>query len=134
MDKIRRIEMVYSSKVIPFDADLYAMMLFGMLEDLNNHKSRFEPYLAKFPVTSEEYELRIMLPAYEELSSTENPKLAFIFNIGDTIFLAHREETSKSLRVYKEVNFGEVIDKVHEKSELEKDKKHGFNQSLLENP
>ena len=118
IDKIQRIEMSYSSKKASFNEELYAMMLFSFLEDLNNHRERFGSHLATFPVTSKEYELRIMLPDYQTLSSSENPKLAFIFNIGDTIFLSHRESASKRLRIYTKMDFGDVIDTVNQKIKL----------------
>jgi len=125
IDKIQRLEMVFSSKKVPFNEGLYAMMLFSLLEDINDHKERFGTHLAKFPVTSEEYELRIMLPDYQVLSLPENPKLAFIFNIGDTIFLCHRETVSKRLRIYTKMNFGDVINTVNQKIKLETEQKTG---------
>ncbi len=115
MDKIQRIDVLYVSKKASFNEELYAMMLFSFLQDLNNHKERFSPYFAKFPVTAEEYELRIMLPEYQTLSPAEDPQLAFMFNIGDTIFLCHRETISKRLKIYKKMEFSDVIDAVNQK-------------------
>jgi hypothetical protein len=119
VDKIHRINMIYSSEKVRFDEEFYAIMLFSYLEDLNNHEERFRPYLSNFPLTSENYELRIMLPDYKTVSSKESPKPAFIFNIGDTVYLCHRENQSKQLQIYKRVEFGKIIENINHKIPLD---------------
>ncbi len=112
IDKINRIEMLYSIDKMPINSELYSMLLFSFLEDINLHEERFGPYLATFPVSSEEYELRLMLADYQTLSTEKSPKLAFIFNIGDSIFFCHREMVSGCLKVFKQEQFNVIIDKV----------------------
>jgi hypothetical protein len=120
MDKINRIEMLYAVDKMPITGELFAMLLFSVLEDINSHEERFGPYLAMFPLSSEDYELRLMLPDYRTQSTREDPKPAFIFNIGDTIFSCHREIGSGSLKVFKKQQFGDIIEQL--KRELPKKK------------
>ena len=122
VDKINRIEMLYSIEKMPISSDFYAILLFSFLEDLNLHEERFGPYLATVPVSPDEYELRLVLPDYHTLSPKESPKAAFIFNIGDIIFICHREQTSKSLQVFKKERFSSIIDAIN-KTSLEQDPK-----------
>jgi len=122
MDKINRVDMLYAIKEMPITSEIYALLLSGCFEDINLHEEMFGPYLAMFPVSSEEYELRFMLPDYQTLSSKEVPKPAFIFNIGETIFFCHRETESKSLKVFKKERYSEIIEPILKKIDQEKEK------------
>lgn len=123
MNKINRFEMLYAFEDIPITDEIYAMLLFSFLEDLNLHEERFAPYLATFPVSSEEYELRFMLPGYRTLSTKETPQLVFIFNIGEIVCFCHREKESGFLRVFKKEQFGDIIERVKKKIAEEKEEK-----------
>lgn len=124
MDKINRFEMLYAIDKMPIANELYAMLLFGYLEDINLHEERFAPYLATFPFSPEEYELRFMLPGYRTLSTKEDPQPAFIFNIGETVCLCHREKESGCLKIFKKEQFGDIIERVNKKIAQEKEQKN----------
>jgi hypothetical protein len=124
VEKINRFEMLYAIDKMPITSELYAMLLFSFLEDINLHEERFAPYLATFPVTSEEYELRFMLPGYRTLSTKQDPQGAFIFNIGETICFCHREKESGSLKIFKKEQFGDIIKNINNKIAEEKNGKN----------
>ena len=124
IDKINRVEMLYAIDKMPVTSEWYAMMLFSYIEDINMHEERFGPYLATFPFSSEEYELRLMLADYRTLSTKETPQPAFIFNIGETIFSCYRELGSGLLKVFKKELFSDIIANINKRINQEKDEKN----------
>ena len=122
MDKIHRFEMLYSVDELPITSEQYAMLLFSYIEDINLHEERFAPYLATFPFSPEEYELRFMLPGYRISSTKENPQPVFIFNVGETVCTCHREKESGRLKIFKKELFNDIIKRVNEMIAQEKEK------------
>ncbi len=78
---------------------MFSAVLINWLAAVNaDEKAR--PYFKNYPMTADNIELRILTTDFDKTSTPEDPKVAFMFNVGNKIVYCIRDEGTRQLEPF----------------------------------
>lgn len=88
---------------------IFVGILYEWIKEVNDD-DKARPYYSNDPMIPENFELRMLLGNFDVSSSKLEPKVSFIFNIGEKIVYCYRDENTGKLTPFLRENYYQVLD------------------------